>query len=107
MVHQQDLADAKAEEVAAQQGLAEAQLRVAGASQERADGIQNGLLIKVLTALVEEALNNNSDQRQKAGKRGNLHRKARAKAGATNNQGSSQARAHLKGEHAGGTVPSE
>jgi hypothetical protein len=56
MVHQQDLADAKAREVAAQQGLAEAQLRVAKARQELADGIQNGLLIKVRTALVEEAL---------------------------------------------------
>ncbi len=56
MVHQQDLADAKAGEVAAQQGLAEAQLRVAKARQELADGIQNGLLIKVRTALVEEAL---------------------------------------------------
>jgi len=56
MVHQQDLADAKAGEVAAQQGLAEAQSRVAKACQELADGIQNGLLIKVRTALVEEAL---------------------------------------------------
>ena len=56
MVHQQDLADAKAGEVAAQQGLAEAQSRVAKARQELADGIQNGLLIKVRTALVEEAL---------------------------------------------------
>ncbi len=56
MVHQQDLADAKAGEVAAQQGLAEAQLRVAEARQELVDGIQNGLLIKVRTALVEEAL---------------------------------------------------
>jgi hypothetical protein len=42
--------------VAAQQGLAEAQSRVAKARQELADGIQNGLLIKVRTALVEEAL---------------------------------------------------
>jgi hypothetical protein len=56
MVHQHDLADAKAGEVAAQQGLAEAQLRVAEARQELVDGIQNGLLIKVRTALVEEAL---------------------------------------------------
>ncbi len=56
MVHQQDLADAKAGEVAAQQGLAEAQLRVAEARQKLVDGIQNGLLIKVRTALVEEAL---------------------------------------------------
>jgi hypothetical protein len=56
MVHQQDLADAKASEVAAQQGLAEAQLRVAEARQELVDGIQNGLLIKVRTFLVEEAL---------------------------------------------------
>jgi hypothetical protein len=37
MVHQQDLADAKAGEVAAQQGLAEAQLRVAKARQELVD----------------------------------------------------------------------
>ncbi|MFN9907063.1 MAG: hypothetical protein ACK56F_13245, partial [bacterium] len=42
--------------MAAQQGLAEAQSRVAKARQELADGIQNGLLIKVRTALVEEAL---------------------------------------------------
>ncbi len=42
--------------MAAQQGLAEAQSRVAKARQELADGIQNGLLIKVCTALVEEAL---------------------------------------------------
>jgi hypothetical protein len=34
MVHQQDLADAKAGEVAAQQGLAEAQLRVAKAAKK-------------------------------------------------------------------------
>jgi hypothetical protein len=51
-----EVADAKAVEVAAQQGLAEAQLRVAEARQELVDGIQNGLLIKVRTALVEEAL---------------------------------------------------
>jgi hypothetical protein len=56
MVHKQDLADAKAGEVAAQQGLAEAQLRVPEPRQELADGIQIGLLIKVRTALVEEAL---------------------------------------------------
>ena len=56
MVHQQDLADAKAGEVAAQQGLAEAQSRVAKARQELADGIQNGLLMKVRAGVVEEAL---------------------------------------------------
>ncbi len=42
--------------MASQQGLAEAQLRVAKACQELAGGIQNSLLIKVRTALVEEAL---------------------------------------------------
>jgi hypothetical protein len=43
MVHQQDLADAKAGEVAAQQGLAEAQSRVAKARQELANFKFNNL----------------------------------------------------------------
>ncbi len=55
-VNQQDLADAKGEEVVAPKGLAKAQLRAAKARQELSDGIQNGVLKNVRTSLVEEAL---------------------------------------------------